>query len=33
MSLFQRLFGRGGDAPRDEAEAAVEATQIATATI
>jgi fused signal recognition particle receptor len=32
MSLFQRLFGRGGDAPRDEAEAAVEATQIATAT-
>jgi fused signal recognition particle receptor len=32
MSLFRRLFGRGGDAPRDEAEAAVEATQIATAT-
>ena len=32
MSLFRRLFGRGGDAPRDEAEAAVEASQIATAT-
>ena len=32
MSLFRRLFGRGGDSPRDEAEAAVEATQIATAT-
>lgn len=32
MSLFRRLFGRGGDAPRDEAEAAVEASQLATAT-
>lgn len=32
MSLFRRLFGRGGDAPRDEAEAAVEANQIAAAT-
>lgn len=32
MSLFQRLFGRGGDAPRDEAEAATEASQIVVAT-
>lgn len=32
MSLFQRWFGRGGDAPRDEAEATNEASQLAGAT-
>lgn len=32
MSLFQRLFGRGRDAPRDDTEANIEATQLATAT-
>ncbi|MFM2309875.1 MAG: hypothetical protein RLY87_1997 [Chloroflexota bacterium] len=32
MSLFKRLFGRGIDAPRTEAEAADEAAQITTAT-
>ncbi len=33
MSLFQRWFGRGTDAPRDEAEATVEASQLASATL
>jgi fused signal recognition particle receptor len=32
MSLFQRLFGQGRDAPRDEQEAQVEATQLSGAT-
>lgn len=32
MSLFQRLFGQGRDAPRDEQEAQVEATQLTGAT-
>lgn len=32
MSLFQRLFGKGRDAPRDEQEAAVEASQLSAAT-
>lgn len=33
MSLFQRWFGRGGDAPRDEAEATSEADQLTGATV
>lgn len=32
MSLFQRLFGQGRDAPRNEQEAEVEATQLSGAT-
>ncbi len=32
MSLLQRLFGRGRDAPRDDAEATIEATQLTSAT-
>lgn len=32
MSLFQRLFGQGRDAPRDEQEAQIEATQLSGAT-
>jgi fused signal recognition particle receptor len=32
MSLFERLFGQGRDAPRDEQEAQVEATQLSGAT-
>ena len=32
MSLFKRLFGRGIDAPRSEAEAQTEAAQLSTAT-
>jgi fused signal recognition particle receptor len=33
MSLFERWFGKGSDAPRDEAEATVEASQLSGATI
>ncbi|MCE2850191.1 MAG: signal recognition particle-docking protein FtsY [Roseiflexaceae bacterium] len=33
MSLFERWFGKGSDAPRDEAEATVEASQLSSAAL